>query len=131
MFTSLNLNLRYPSQTLRTGLAAIGGLGLFAASIYFFADNAHAESTDSTPRVFSSVFGQRLRLASAEVVNHNTKLLRFELPHAHARCGFPLTCKPSRQQNYSKWILIFPSVSFNRLMAPREHIPCGTPIYTN
>jgi hypothetical protein len=44
---SSNLNPRNPSQPLRAGLAVIGGL--FAAYMYFSADNTHAESKDSAP----------------------------------------------------------------------------------
>lgn len=46
---SSNLNSRNPSQPLRAGLAVIGGLGVFAAYMYFSADNTHAESKDSAP----------------------------------------------------------------------------------
>lgn len=95
MLVSSQLTPRHPSQPLRAGLAVMGGLGVFAAYFYFFGGNAQAESKDSASGIFSSGLGRRLRLASSEVVNHNTKLLRFELPEADAHSGLTLICKPS------------------------------------
>merc|ERR1712093_718887 len=58
------------------GLLGATGVGLWVARSYY-TNNAFAESPEP-PAVFSRWFGQSLRLGSSEVVNHNTKRLRFE-----------------------------------------------------
>ncbi|KAH7348572.1 NADH-cytochrome b5 reductase-like protein [Rhexocercosporidium sp. MPI-PUGE-AT-0058] len=71
------------------GLLGATGVGLWVAKSYF-TNNAFAESPEP-PTVFSSWFGQSLKLGSSEVVNHNTKRLRFEFPNEDARSGLVLT----------------------------------------
>ncbi|PVH82443.1 NADH-cytochrome b5 reductase-like protein [Cadophora sp. DSE1049] len=71
------------------GLLGATGVGLWVARSYY-TNNAFAESREP-PTVFSSWLGQSLRLASSEVVNHNTKRLRFEFPNEDARSGLVLT----------------------------------------
>ncbi|KAK0127373.1 hypothetical protein ONS96_006922 [Cadophora gregata f. sp. sojae] len=71
------------------GLLGATGVGLWVARSYY-TNNAFAESPEP-PTVFSSWFGQSLRLGSSEVVNHNTKRLRFEFPNENAKSGLVLT----------------------------------------
>ncbi|KAK6580180.1 hypothetical protein PZA11_007202 [Diplocarpon coronariae] len=71
------------------GLLAATAVGLYVARSYF-TENVHAESPEPPP-IFSNRFGQSLRLESSELVNHDTKKLRFEFPHAEAKSGLVLT----------------------------------------
>jgi hypothetical protein len=73
------------------GLVGATGIGLWVARSYL-TNSAFAESPEP-PTVFSSWFGQSLRLGSSEVVNHNTKRLQFEFPDEDSRSGLILTCK--------------------------------------
>ncbi|KAH7412919.1 NADH-cytochrome b5 reductase-like protein [Cadophora sp. MPI-SDFR-AT-0126] len=74
---------------LTAGLLGATGVGLWFARSYY-TNNAFAESPESPP-VFSSWFGQSLRLGNSEIVNHNTKRLRFEFPNEDAKSGLVLT----------------------------------------
>ncbi|KAH9219792.1 NADH-cytochrome b5 reductase-like protein [Leptodontidium sp. 2 PMI_412] len=74
---------------LTAGLLGATGVGLWVTKSYF-TNNVFAESPEP-PTVFSSWFGQSLKLGSSEVVNHNTKRLRFEFPNEDARSGLVLT----------------------------------------
>ncbi|KAM0168158.1 hypothetical protein ACHAPC_010860 [Botrytis cinerea] len=80
------------SRAATVGLLTTAGVGLYAARSYFIND-AYAESPESLepPAVFSSWFGQSLRLENSESVNHNTKRLRFEFPNSGAKSGLVLT----------------------------------------
>ncbi|KAG4421148.1 hypothetical protein IFR04_005668 [Cadophora malorum] len=71
------------------GLLGATGVGLWVARSYY-TNNAFAESPEP-PAVFSRWFGQSLRLGSSEVVNHNTKRLRFEFSNEDAKSGLVLT----------------------------------------
>lgn len=96
------------------GTAVIGG-GILAASLYNSsntqspsspaADHA-APPSAQTPRdakkIFTSGFSfQNLKLESSEVVNHNTKRLRFQLPEKDAVSGLHPSCTfaPSSPQH--------------------------------
>lgn len=78
-----------------TALAA-GGLAVGIYTFSRFAMNKHTVRADSgaPPKVFSGgpAFVS-LPLESSEMVNHNTKHLRFKLPSPDAVSGLPLTCK--------------------------------------
>ncbi|KAL2267403.1 hypothetical protein VTJ83DRAFT_4680 [Remersonia thermophila] len=69
--------------TLTAG-AAIAGLGVYAWY-------AHSSNTQSDMPVFSSFGFRSLRLESTELINHNTKRLRFELPDRTQTSGLSLT----------------------------------------
>ena len=87
------------------GAALIGG-GLLAASFYNASNTRSpspptAERTTQPPsqspkdpkKIFTSGFSfQDLKLESSEVVNHNTKRLRFEFPDKDAVSGLRASC---------------------------------------
>lgn len=93
------------SSTPLVGTALIGG-GFLAASFY------NASSTQSPPppptadhtaqhtsgpkdpkKIFTTGFSfQDLKLESSEIVNHNTKRLRFEFPDKDAVSGLHVSC---------------------------------------
>ena len=64
--------------------AAVAGIGAYA---WYLRSN----STPSDKPVFSSFGFRTLRLDSTELINHNTKKLRFELPDASKPSGLSLT----------------------------------------
>ncbi|KAK3292156.1 uncharacterized protein B0H64DRAFT_445117 [Chaetomium fimeti] len=64
--------------------AAVAGIGAYA---WYTRSN----STSSDKPVFSSFGFHTLRLDSTELINHNTKKLRFALPDATKPSGLPLT----------------------------------------
>lgn len=89
-----------PSQILlpRRPLAIAGTLTALSLSAWaaksLLIRNVHAESpSKAPPDVFSGFPGPRLRLEGSEMVNHNTKRLRFAFPDSEARSGLALTCK--------------------------------------
>jgi cytochrome-b5 reductase len=63
--------------------AAVAGIGAYAWYL--------RSSAPSDKPVFSSFGFQTLRLDSAELINHNTKKLRFELPDSSKPSGLSLT----------------------------------------
>lgn len=65
--------------------AAIAGIGAYAL---YLRSNGSAKSDKP---VFSSFGFHTLRLESTELINHNTKKLRFELPDAKKPSGLSLT----------------------------------------
>ena len=86
--------------------AVIGG-GLYAASLQNGPQNQSAPPPSATNRIvqdpskspkepkkiFTSGFTfQDLKLESSEIVNHNTKRLRFELPDKDAVSGLHASC---------------------------------------
>lgn len=86
---SLTLRRMRPA-TIITSLA-VGGVGAGLLFKYFSRD-IHAESGPAR-----KVFGRgpafvSLPLESSEAVNHNTKRLRFALPHSDDVSGLTLTC---------------------------------------
>lgn len=66
--------------------AAIAGIGVYA--LYLRRNSAQDKSGKP---VFSSFGFRSLRLHSTELINHNTKKLRFELPDASQPSGLSLT----------------------------------------
>lgn len=71
---------------------AIGGVGTGLLYTYF------VRNVDADSSVPQKVFGKgpafvSLPLESSEVVNHNTKRLRFRLPNPDDISGLTLTCK--------------------------------------
>jgi hypothetical protein len=70
-----------------------GFVGTYAFQRYFVRET-FAETTPQPAITFKGgpLGFTSLRLHSAEVVNHNTKRLRFELPDPNARSGLSLTC---------------------------------------
>lgn len=74
------------------GGVALAGIGIGAYSRYMMTV-AHADG-GAPPKAFGSgpAF-LSLQLQSSEVVNHNTKRLRFALPTDEHVSGLPLTCK--------------------------------------
>lgn len=82
---------------LAAGLLGVTGLGLYIGKSYFI-HNAFAESPEP-PCAMASWFGQSLKLESAEMVNHNTKKLRFAFPDGEAKSGLTLTCEFASDRN--------------------------------
>jgi cytochrome-b5 reductase len=64
--------------------AAVAGIGAYTWY-------SRSNSTKSDKPVFSSFGFHTLRLDSTELINHNTKKLRFELPDASKPSGLSLT----------------------------------------
>lgn len=68
------------------GIAAAGGL--YTAYTYI------RNSSSSEPRkVFGSGLAGSLTLQQTEVINHNTKRLRFAFPNAQDETGLTLVCR--------------------------------------
>jgi cytochrome-b5 reductase len=65
--------------------AAVAGIGAYAW--YLRSNNTSSDK----PPIFSSFGFHTLRLDSTELINHNTKKLRFALPDASKPSGLPLT----------------------------------------
>jgi hypothetical protein len=72
-------------------VAVLATAGIYSAYSYY--GNRSAHNTSNPPKVFSGGMGQSLTLRSSEVVNHNTRRLRFELPRPDALSGLTLTCE--------------------------------------
>ncbi|GAB1318725.1 hypothetical protein MFIFM68171_08935 [Madurella fahalii] len=68
--------------------AAIAGIGVYAL---YLRRSAGAQDAKSGKPVFSSFGFHSLRLHSTELINHNTKRLRFELPDPSQPSGLSLT----------------------------------------
>jgi cytochrome-b5 reductase len=64
--------------------AAAAGIGAFAWYL-------RSSGANSDKPIFSSFGFHTLRLHSSELVNHNVKRLRFELPDSSKPSGLPLT----------------------------------------
>jgi cytochrome-b5 reductase len=69
--------------------AAIAGVGVYA--LYLRRNAAAKDPSTSTKEVFSSFGFTTLPLQSSELINHNTKRLRFELPNPNVASGLSLT----------------------------------------
>lgn len=67
--------------------AAVAGIGAYT---WYLRSSSSATASDKPP-VFSSFGFHTLRLHSTELINHNTKKLRFELPDATKPSGLSLT----------------------------------------
>lgn len=67
-------------------VAAVAGIGAYA--LYVKRNSASAEAVKEP---FASFGFHQLRLESSELVNHNTKRLRFELPDPNVKSGLSLT----------------------------------------
>lgn len=96
MSTSSRIFLRQRPAAV-AGIITVGGLGAWVAKSFLTRD-VYAESPSSpapskASKVFSGPFGPSLRLESSEMVNHNTKRLRFSFPNPDATSGLSLTCK--------------------------------------
>jgi cytochrome-b5 reductase len=65
--------------------AAVAGIGAYALYL------RSSSNTKSDKPIFSSFGFHTLRLDSTELINHNTKKLRFELPDASKPSGLSLT----------------------------------------
>ncbi|KAG0647644.1 cytochrome b reductase [Hyphodiscus hymeniophilus] len=77
-------------------LVAAGAITAIGMSVWVtkscLVRDVHAESpSQQPPKVFSGFGGQSLRLESSNLVNHNTKRLRFEFPNSEAQSGLTLT----------------------------------------
>jgi cytochrome-b5 reductase len=68
--------------------AAVAGMGAYA--LYNMRQNS-AKTLDKPKPIFSSIGLHSLRLHSTELINHNTKRLRFELPDPSQPTGLSLT----------------------------------------
>jgi cytochrome-b5 reductase len=68
--------------------AAVAGVGVYSLYLRRTANNAETAGSKGT---FSSFGFTSLRLQSAEMMNHNTRRLRFELPDPNATSGLSLT----------------------------------------
>jgi cytochrome-b5 reductase len=76
------------------GSVALVSLGIGAYSKYYYMMNvAHADSGTSPKAFGGGPAFLSLQLQSSEVVNHNTKRLRFALPTEEHVSGLNLTCK--------------------------------------
>lgn len=73
--------------------AAVGATGLTVGLYRYY--SAGAAEPKEREKVFKG--GDQgwidLKLAGIEVLNHNTKKLRFELPDKEAVSGMPVTCE--------------------------------------
>lgn len=65
--------------------AAVAGVGVYSLYLRRTSNNAESKGT------FASFGFTSLRLQSAEMVNHNMRHLRFELPDPNAKSGLSLT----------------------------------------
>lgn len=76
------------ASTVAAGGTAVAVLSQFAIR------PVRADSVEAPPKMFGGgpAFVS-LPLESAEMVNHNTKRLRFSFPNKEAVSGLPLTCK--------------------------------------
>ena len=79
-----------PAPVIATLAAGGIGAGIMAKLLF---GNASAESDAPTKIFKGGPAFVSLPLESAELVNHNTKRLRFKLPQENAVSGLPLTCK--------------------------------------
>ncbi|KAH6635633.1 hypothetical protein B0J18DRAFT_462704 [Chaetomium sp. MPI-SDFR-AT-0129] len=68
--------------------AAVAGIGVYA---WYLRGNNNSSSGNASKPVFSSFGFHTLRLDSTELVNHNTKKLRFALPDPKQPSGLGLT----------------------------------------
>lgn len=93
MSTSSRIFLRQRPAAV-AGIITVGGLGAWVAKSFLTRDvYADSPSSPVSSKVFSGPFGPSLRLESSEMVNHNTKRLRFSFPNPEATSGLTLTCK--------------------------------------
>ncbi|KAJ2907169.1 hypothetical protein MKZ38_007684 [Zalerion maritima] len=88
--------IRQRAPTLGTIAAASVGAGLFYRMM---STNTAAAETVAKTAPPAKIFGSgpafaSLKLESSKMVNHNTKLLRFEFPNGDAVSGLKLTCEP-------------------------------------
>lgn len=67
-------------------VAAVAGLGAYA---FYSRRSSSSEVVAKEP--FASFGFHNLRLQSSELINHNTKRLRFELPDKNVKSGLSLT----------------------------------------
>lgn len=67
--------------------AAVAGLGAYA----FYMRRSSGTSSETAKEPFASFGFHQLRLQSSELINHNTKRLRFELPDPNVKSGLSLT----------------------------------------
>lgn len=74
--------------TIAAGGLAIGAYSTMKGNKALLCDSGTAPKTFGGGPAFLS-----LPLESAEMVNHNTKRLRFKLPSAESVSGLPLTCE--------------------------------------
>lgn len=76
-----------------------GLVGAYAVQRYLIKETLAETPSQPPPMAFKGgPFGfTSLRLQSVEVVNHDTKRLRFELPDPTLHTGLGLTCMPSPQ----------------------------------
>ena len=82
----LRANLRANTMSTQVAVvAAIAGIGAYA--LYQRQNSAQK----SEKPIFSSFGFHSLRLHSTELINHNTKKLRFELPDSSQPSGLSLT----------------------------------------
>ena len=79
--------------TVGAGLVGLGAYALYLRRSSLAAqDSAGADAKGGSGKgVFSSFGFHSLKLHSTELVNHNTKRLRFELPHPSRPSGLALT----------------------------------------
>ncbi|KAB5515075.1 ferredoxin reductase-like protein [Coniochaeta sp. 2T2.1] len=68
--------------------AAVAGIGAYA---FYMRRSASANTAAAAKEPFASFGFHNLRLQSSELVNHNTKRLRFELPDPNVKSGLSLT----------------------------------------
>lgn len=85
--------LSRPRPATILGTIAAGSLAV-GITTRFFIQDARADSKSAPPKVFSggpAFFS--LPLESAEMVNHNTRLLRFKFADKEAVSGLPVNCE--------------------------------------
>ncbi|KAL2017076.1 hypothetical protein VTK56DRAFT_2599 [Thermocarpiscus australiensis] len=88
-----NLNTSAMSGTQIAVAAAVAGMGAYALYLRNSAATSQASEAGakSGKPIFSSFGFHSLRLHSTELINHNTKRLRFELPDPSQPSGLSLT----------------------------------------
>lgn len=90
-----NMAFRQTIRPLTSNLGAVAAVSIGAGLAYTY--------YKPKPTVFGSFNPTYLRLESTEDVSHNTKRLRFALPHPTDQTGLPLTCAPPLPPPRNAW----------------------------
>jgi cytochrome-b5 reductase len=61
-----------------------------------------------------------LMLEQTEVVNHNTKKLRFKLPEEDMESGLPVACEFVNRKQTSQYMLTLHSCRYYQVQGPRD-----------
>jgi cytochrome-b5 reductase len=94
--------LLQPQRASITTAAVTTATGFVAYGLYSYTTKAAGSERGKPATAFRGIGLTSLRLHSIQALNHQTKLLRFELPEQNSHSGLSLTCMvPSR---YELWL---------------------------